>query len=122
MRRLSEALPRALKGLGIARRTREAQALWLWPQIVGSHLARETAALHLSGGTLWVSASSAPLAHQLHLERQRLIERLNERIGARVISDIRFKQAGPPVERARGSANRAERRDVPPAPLRRRSH
>ncbi len=113
MRRLSEALPLTLKGLGIARRTREAQALWLWPQIVGSHLARETAALHLSGGTLWVSASSAPLAHQLHLERQRLVDRLNERIGVPVIRDVRFKQAGPPAQ-ARGA-----RRGRVPDPLKR---
>lgn len=93
MRRVSEALSPALKGLGIARRTREAQSLWLWPQIVGPHLARETTALRLSGHTLWISASSAPLAHQLHLEQQRLIERLNQRIGAPVIKEIRFKQA-----------------------------
>jgi predicted nucleic acid-binding Zn ribbon protein len=96
LRRLSEALPQALKGLGIARRTREAQALWLWPRIVGHHLARETMALRLSGHTLWVSASSAPLAHQLHLEQQRLIERLNQEIGSSVIREIRFRQVGLP--------------------------
>jgi len=94
MRRLGEALPRALTALGISRRTREAQALWLWPQLVGPHLARETRALKLSGGTLWVSASSTPLAHQLHLERTGLIERLNLMIGAPAVRDIRFRQTG----------------------------
>ena len=94
MRRVSEALPRALTSLGISRRTREAQALWLWPQLVGPHLARETRALKLTGGTLWVSASSTPLAHQLHLERTGLIERLNLMIGVPAVRDIRFRQAG----------------------------
>src|SRR5439155_343461 len=47
MRSVGAALPRALKSLGISRRTREAQALWLWPQVVGPHLARETGALML---------------------------------------------------------------------------
>jgi hypothetical protein len=40
-----------------------------------------------------VSASSAALAHQLHLERSMLIERLNERIGAPVVREIRFRQS-----------------------------
>jgi predicted nucleic acid-binding Zn ribbon protein len=93
MRKLGAALPQAIKALGISRRTREAQALWLWPQLVGPHLASETAALKLSGGTLWVSASSSALAHQLHLEKQRLLEGLNQLIGAPVVRDIRFRQS-----------------------------
>jgi len=95
MRRIDVVLPKALRSLGITRRTREAQALWLWPQIVGPDLARETRALKLTGSTLWVRASSTPLAHQLHLERTGLIERLNEMIGAAVVKEIRFRQAGP---------------------------
>lgn len=95
MRKVADALPRALKSLGISRRTREAQALWLWPQLVGPDLARETRAVKLAGGTLWVTASSAPLAHQLHLERGGLIGRLNLLIGAPAVRDIRIRQSGP---------------------------
>jgi len=93
MRSVGAALPKTLTSLGIARRTREAQALWLWPQVVGAHLARETTALKLTGGTLLVTASSPALAHQLHLERSLLIDRLNERIGAVVVRQIRFRQS-----------------------------
>jgi predicted nucleic acid-binding Zn ribbon protein len=95
MRSVGAALPKALKSLGISRRTREAQALWLWPQLVGEHLAHETHALKLTGGTLWVTASSPALAHQLHLERSILIDRINEQIGAPAVREIRFRQAGP---------------------------
>ena len=94
MRRIDAALPHTLRALGIARRTREAQALYCWPQVMGE-LARETRALKLAGGTLWVTASSTALAHQLHLERVRLLERLNELIGAPVVRDIRFRQGDP---------------------------
>jgi predicted nucleic acid-binding Zn ribbon protein len=93
VRSVGAALPKALKSLGISRRTREAQALWLWPQVVGEHLAHESRALTLTGGTLLVSASSAALAHQLHLERAMLIERLNTRIGSPVVREIRFRQS-----------------------------
>jgi hypothetical protein len=94
VRRVGAALPKTLRALGIARRTREAQALWLWPQILGPDLVKEAEALRLTGGTLWVSASSTALAHQLHLERGRLIERLNDMIGAPVVHEIRFRQRG----------------------------
>ncbi|TMD22281.1 MAG: DUF721 domain-containing protein, partial [Chloroflexi bacterium] len=50
-------------------------------------------ALKLTGGTLLVTASSPALAHQLHLERSMLIDRLNERIGAPVVREIRFRQS-----------------------------
>ncbi|HEY0492121.1 MAG TPA: DUF721 domain-containing protein [Candidatus Dormibacteraeota bacterium] len=95
MRSIGAALPSALKSLGISRRTREAQALYLWATVVGPYLARETAAIRLSGGTLLVSASSTALSHQLHLERAMLVERLNHLIGAEVIREIRFRQGVP---------------------------
>lgn len=94
MRSLKAALPGTLKALGIARRTREAQAIWLWREVVGPELARETAALKLSGGTLWVAVSSTPLAHQLHLDRETILGRLNERIGTPVVREIRYRQEG----------------------------
>ncbi len=93
MRSIGAALPKTLTSLGITRRTREAQALWLWPQVVGEHLAHETKALKLTGGTLLVTASSPALAHQLRLERSMLIDRLNERIGAPAVREIRFRQS-----------------------------
>ena len=92
MRSLKDALPGALRGLGIARRTREAQALLLWRDVVGEPLAAETEALRLRGSTLWVRASSTALAHQLHIDRMQLVTRLNDRIGDAVVRDIRFLQ------------------------------
>ncbi len=96
MRRIDAALPQTLRGLGISRRTRQAQALWLWPQLLGKDLANEARAEKLAGGTLWVSTTSTALAHQLHLEAGQLLERLNAMIGAPVVREIRFRQGGGP--------------------------
>jgi len=96
VRSLREALPGTLAALGITRKTQEAQLLWLWPQVVGSLLAEETSALRVAQGVLWVQATSTPLAHQLHLERQGLVERLNAALGRPVLRDIRFRQGPKP--------------------------
>src|SRR5207248_11131114 len=93
MRRIDAALPRALRSLGITRRTREAQAVYCWPQVLGE-LAAETHSSKLSGGTLWVSDSSTALAHQLHLVRGRLMARLNAIIDAPEVGEIWFVQRG----------------------------
>ncbi|MDQ6709724.1 MAG: DUF721 domain-containing protein [Candidatus Dormibacteraeota bacterium] len=93
MRSIGAALPSALKSLGIVRRTREAQALYLWPSVVGPDLAPDTTALKLTGGTLWVTANSTALAHQLHLERGLLVQRINDSIGAAVVRDVRIIQS-----------------------------
>ena len=106
MRSVGEALPRALKSLGISRRTREAQAIWLWPQVIGPHLAKESRALKLTGGTLLVTASSPALAHQLHLERTMLMDRLNAAIGAPAVREIRFRQEGNSATSTGGSGRR----------------
>lgn len=92
MRSLKDVLPGTLRSLGIARRTREAQALLVWGEVVGPLLAAETQAFQLRGSTLWVRTTSAALAHQLHIEKPGLVERLNDRIGALAVRDIRFLQ------------------------------
>jgi len=95
MRSVKDVLPATLRSLGISRRTREAQALLLWSEVVGQPLAAETEALRLRGTTLWVRTSSTALAHQLHLEKPQLLTRLNEAIGAPAVRDIRFLQGLP---------------------------
>jgi predicted nucleic acid-binding Zn ribbon protein len=92
MRRVKDVLPGTLRTLGIARRTREAQALMVWRDVVGPVLASETEPLHLRGSTLWVRASSTALAHQLHIEKPQLLKGLNDRIGSAAVRDIRFLQ------------------------------
>jgi hypothetical protein len=92
MRKVGEALPQLMRDLGISRRTKEARALWAWPQVVGDFLAKDARALRLSGRVLWVAARSPSLAHQLHIESPRIIERINRLVGEAVVSEIRFRQ------------------------------
>jgi hypothetical protein len=74
--------------------------LLAWGEVIGQPLDGETEALRLRGSTLWVRASSTALAHQLHLEKPHLLARLNERIGAVAVKDIRFLQGLPQPARA----------------------
>ncbi len=91
MRKVAALLGPALKGLGIYRRTREAQLRALWPSVVGPRLARECQPERLWNATLFVRTTSAALSHQLRIEREVLIAGLNAALGDVVVREIRFR-------------------------------
>lgn len=83
---LARSLAKHRLSLGIQR----AQAILLWPEVVGPELARLTRARTLYGGTLVVEARDSVLANFLTLQRAMFLERLNARLGERPLTELRF--------------------------------
>ena len=46
---------------------------------------------YVRGGVLYVTISSAPLRNELMLNRSRLVDRINDFIGKRVIREVVFR-------------------------------
>lgn len=88
---LGDALKRLIASLGIAPKLREVRALELWSEVVGEQIARMTEVERVEHGTLYVAVRSAPWRAELTMRRLELIERLNAAIGAKVITEIRFR-------------------------------
>ena len=61
-----------------------------WPEIAGPAIARYTTDVKLYNQTLYVSLSMPALRADLSMRRQEFIQRLNARVGAQIIADIRF--------------------------------
>lgn len=59
-----------------------------WPDIVGETIAQHSQATHISHQKLYVTVTSAPLRGNLMAMRQQLVQRLNEAVGAHLITDI----------------------------------
>lgn len=89
--KLAGALGRALKGLNMDLRVREAKAMALWPDIVGEVTAAKTRPLHVNRGTMVVGVASSAWANQLNLLKPQLLASLESRVGAGVIRDLRWK-------------------------------
>lgn len=70
-----------------------AQVLTDWAQIVGPALAAVTLPRRLSAGTLTI-ACSGPIAMELQHLSQELIARINTALGSRIVTALRFVQAG----------------------------
>lgn len=80
-----------LARLGLKTRARHLQIMGLWSEVVGEAVAVGAHPTAYDRGRLLVETDSPALGHQLHLQRQTIIDQLNAAIGERVVTQIRFK-------------------------------
>lgn len=90
MDHLSDLIDPALRGLGVRGRVREAQVQDVFAEVVGAPLATLCQATSLERGVLVVAVANTALSHQLHLDSVRLIQALNQRLGAAAVRRLRF--------------------------------
>lgn len=79
--------------LGLKTRARHLQVLGMWRDVVGDMVAEHTRPATLVRGRLIVDTDSPAMGHQLHLQAQLILDRLNERLGEPVVREIRFRHA-----------------------------
>ncbi len=81
--------PGAMSGLSVARLLAST-----WTETVGDEVAANARPVQLRQGRLTVSASSSAWAQTLQLMAETIKDRLNERLGAEVVSEVVFRHAG----------------------------
>ena len=91
---LSDLIMPTLARLGLKTRARYLQVLNAWEGVVGEHVAAGAHPTYFDRGRLQVETDSPALGHQLQLQSQMIVDKLNEAIGDRVVTNIRFKMAG----------------------------
>lgn len=87
---LKELLSDALSALVGPRRARQGSVLDAWPAVVGEARARHAHPVGIRGQTLVVAADHPAVFYELGMQRTSLLEALNARAGARVITDIQL--------------------------------
>ncbi len=65
-----------------------------WPEIAGADVAANASPAQLKGGRLVVATSSSVWAHTLQYMSEDLMARINDRLGAGVVTRIVFRHAG----------------------------
>jgi len=79
-----------LDSLGLAERLGKQEAVLQWPEIAGPRIASETEALKVEGDTLVVKVQKAAWRQQLTFLKAELLAKLDSKLGAGCIKDIRF--------------------------------
>jgi hypothetical protein len=62
-----------------------------WEKIMGKTIANYTDKIEIINSTLFIYTSVAPLKNELIYQKPKIIERVNEALGERVISEVVVK-------------------------------
>jgi len=89
--KVDSILERALSKLNLGIKVKQYQIWEVWDSVVGEHIARQAQPHQVRNMILWITVSSSTWMQQLEFMKQLIIDRLNERIGEKVIKDIRFR-------------------------------
>jgi len=87
---LTEILRYYLREEGLETPLNQYRLVQAWPQVMGEGINRYTQNIFIKNQTLFVKISSAVLRNDLHMSRTTLVQRLNDHVGAQVITDIHF--------------------------------
>jgi hypothetical protein len=86
--RVSDAMGEMLRNYKLEDKYNESRLIADWEKIMGYAIARRTTRLYIKGNTLFVRVNSAPLRHELMLSRNKILERLEEETGKKIIHEI----------------------------------
>ncbi len=63
----------------------------VWEEIMGKTIAKYTDKIQIINQTLFISSTVAQLKHELLYQKEKIIERVNEALGEKVITDVVIK-------------------------------
>ena len=63
----------------------------IWEQIMGKTIAKYTDKIQIINHTLFITSTVAQLKHELLYQKEKIIERVNEALGEKVINDVVIK-------------------------------
>ena len=62
-----------------------------WEKIMGKTIAKYTDKIEIVNQTLFISSTVAPLKNELLYQKEKIIERVNEMLGEKVIKEVVIK-------------------------------
>lgn len=68
----------------------ETSIVAMWPELMGTAIANRTTQIYVNDRKLFVRLESSVIKNELLMVRQGIIDKLNEKAGSAVISDIVF--------------------------------
>lgn len=63
----------------------------IWEQIMGKTVAKYTDKIQIINHTLYITSSVAPLKNELLYQKEKIIERINEALGEKVVREVVIK-------------------------------
>lgn len=87
---LKEAITKMLSIYRLRGKYDETGVVVHWPELMGTAVANRTTQIYVSNGKLFVRIESSVIKNELLMVRTGIIQKLNERAGSNVITEIIF--------------------------------
>jgi hypothetical protein len=88
---LAEAMKEFLKKSRLKGGIQALQIQDAWEKIMGKTIAKYTDKIEIIGSTLFISSNIAQLKNELLYQKEKIIERVNEALGEKVITEVVVK-------------------------------
>ncbi|MDA9169272.1 MAG: DUF721 domain-containing protein [Crocinitomicaceae bacterium] len=87
---LKEVLDRWLKAYGYDGKMKEMDVLEAWPEMMGTAVANRTSEIYIKNKKLFLKMDSSVMREELSYGKDVIIQRVNEKAGAEIITDVWF--------------------------------
>ncbi len=87
---LGQLVRQFLRAQGLETPLNEYRAVQLWPEVVGTAIARYTGQIFIKNNIMYIQIRSAALRENLAHQRTTLAQRINQHVGSQVVNEIRF--------------------------------
>ena len=85
---IGEALKQFLNKSKLKNGIRAVQIESVWEQLMGKTIARYTDKIEIINSTLFIRTSVGPLKQELVYQKDKIIERVNESMGEKVVTNV----------------------------------
>jgi Protein of unknown function (DUF721). len=85
---LGDALKEFLKQSKLKSGIQALQVQDAWEKIMGKTISKYTDKIEIVNSTLFISSSVAPLKNELLYQKEKIIERVNEALGEKIIKEV----------------------------------
>jgi hypothetical protein len=89
--KLGDALKQFVQNSKLKNGIRAAQIEEVWLELMGNTIAKYTDKIYIFDQKLFIETSVGPLKNELGFQKQQIIERVNEKMGEKIISDVIIK-------------------------------
>ena len=79
-----------LKNSGLSSGVDQQKAIEVWEDAVGKKIAENTEAVSVEHGVLFIRAGSPSWSQELQLKKKQILLKVNNKIGNKIITDLRF--------------------------------
>lgn len=89
--KLGDALKQFIQNSKLKNGIRAAQIEEVWLELMGNTISKYTDKIYIFDQKLFIETSVGPLKNELGFQKQQIIERVNEKMGEKIITDVIIK-------------------------------